>query len=123
MNYEQAKATAEILKAVGNPHRILILDLLSKKEMCVSEIHESLKLEQPTVSRHLAHLKKIGIVREKRVGTKVIYQLALPCIMQLLPCTTEVLKGDIAWRQGILNNFSITRGLRKKNPNRLKLKN
>lgn len=122
MNYEQAKAIADVLKAVGNPLRILVLDLLNKREMCVSEICEWLKLEQPTVSRHLAYLKKVGIVREKRVGTKVIYKLALPCILQVFSCTTEVLKGDVEQRQSILNNFLATRRLPKKTQNRQKLK-
>ena len=50
------------LKALADRTRLRILALLGNNEVCVCHIHDSLGLPQPTVSRHLAYLRRSGLV-------------------------------------------------------------
>src|SRR3954447_6868664 len=68
-----------LLRALADPVRLRLLNLLSEdKEVCVCHLHEALGLPQPTVSRHLAYLRKNGLVAGRRGGLWVHYRLAKP---------------------------------------------
>ncbi len=65
------------LKAFADPVRLRLLNLLSEdREVCVCHLHEALELPQPTVSRHLAYLRKSGMVSGRKDGLWVHYKLA-----------------------------------------------
>src|ERR1700761_1136745 len=69
--------STETLKAFADPVRLRLLNLLSEdREICVCHLHEALELPQPTVSRHLAYLRKGGIVSGRKEGLWVHYRLA-----------------------------------------------
>ena len=63
-----------LFKALADETRLRILGLLLAGEVCVCDIHESLKLPQPKVSRHLAYLRKAGLVLTRRDGLWVHYR-------------------------------------------------
>jgi ArsR family transcriptional regulator len=65
-----------VLKVLGDRTRLRILGLLLQGEICVCDIHETLKVPQPKVSRHLAVLRKVGLVETRRQGLWVQYRLA-----------------------------------------------
>jgi ArsR family transcriptional regulator len=65
-----------VFKALGDPTRVRILGLLAAGEICVCHIHESLRLSQPLVSRHLAYLRRAGLVEARKQGIWVHYRLA-----------------------------------------------
>jgi ArsR family transcriptional regulator len=65
-----------LFKALADGTRLRILALLAGGEICVCEIHAALKLPQPTVSRHLAYLRRSGLVDTRRDGLWVHYRLA-----------------------------------------------
>jgi ArsR family transcriptional regulator, arsenate/arsenite/antimonite-responsive transcriptional repressor len=65
-----------IFKALADPTRIRILGLLTAGEICVCHIHESLRLPQPLVSRHLAYLRRAGLVETRKEGLWVHYRMA-----------------------------------------------
>ena len=65
-----------IFKALADRTRLRILGLLTAGEICVCDIHGSLALPQPTVSRHLAYLRKAGLVEGRKDGLWVHYRLA-----------------------------------------------
>jgi ArsR family transcriptional regulator, arsenate/arsenite/antimonite-responsive transcriptional repressor len=65
-----------LFKALADATRLRILALLVGGEICVCEIHEALKLPQPTVSRHLAYLRRAGLVETRREGLWIHYRLA-----------------------------------------------
>ena len=65
-----------LLKALADVTRLRILALLVGRETCVCEIHGALRLPQPTVSRHLAYLRRSGLVATRREGLWVHYRLA-----------------------------------------------
>ena len=65
------------LKAFADPVRLRLLNLLSDdREICVCHLHEALELPQPTVSRHLAYLRKTGMVVGRKERLWVHYKLA-----------------------------------------------
>jgi ArsR family transcriptional regulator len=66
---------AEVLKVLGNPTRLKIIELLIDQDTCVNSIGDSLAIRQSTVSQHLALLKLKGIVGDKRRGSRVSYFL------------------------------------------------
>ncbi len=92
MNAIQAKARADVLKALSHPTRVLILDALSRGDRCVNDLRGLAAASLPTLSRHLDKLKKVGIVVERRAGKRVIHHLACPCMLQALECTCGVLQ-------------------------------
>jgi ArsR family transcriptional regulator len=107
MKYEEAKARADIMKALAHPIRFLIVDALSRGDLCVNELNKLADVDQSTLSRHLAQLKKVGIVSERKEGTKVIHHLACPCILQAVDCSMQVLKIELDRRRKVLRR---TRG-------------
>jgi len=80
-----------IFKALSDPTRIKIIKILSSGERCVCKIFQALKLPQPKVSRHLAYLRKAGLVTNKKQGlwqhyslnTKLIKELSLDKTLKL----------------------------------------
>jgi ArsR family transcriptional regulator len=64
------------LRALADPTRLRILALLTAGEICVCLIHEALGIPQPTASRHLAYLRKAGLVDARREGLWVHYRAA-----------------------------------------------
>ena len=65
-----------LLKALADATRLRILGLLLTGEVCVCHIHESLRLPQPKTSRHLAYLRRAGLVDTRREGAWIYYRLA-----------------------------------------------
>ncbi|WP_290001611.1 ArsR/SmtB family transcription factor [Faucicola atlantae] len=66
----------EFFKALGDPTRLSIIQLLhAKQSLCVCDIIDTLKQPQSTVSRHLNQLKTIGILTSERKGTWMWYAI------------------------------------------------
>jgi len=95
MNHKQAKVRADILKTLAHPVRVMIVDVLSKKDKCVCELNKLADIDQSNVSRHLAILKRAGIVTDRREGMKVFYHLQTPCILNALKCAVEIMKTEV----------------------------
>jgi len=72
----QAKAAADLLKALSHETRLLILCLLSEGEMSVSEIEDIVQLPQANVSQQLARLRQDKLVVARREGRVIHYQIA-----------------------------------------------
>ena len=65
-----------LFKALADATRLRILGLLLTGEVCVCHIHESLKIPQPKTSRHLAYLRRAGLVETRREGLWMHYRMA-----------------------------------------------
>lgn len=98
---DSLKESSQLLKALADPVRLRILNLLlDADEVCVCHIHEALELYQPTVSRHLAYLRKHGLVVGRKEGLWVHYRLAkaktslhrglMVCLQTCLPDADEL---------------------------------
>lgn len=70
------KRARQILKSFADDTRLRIINLLSKKELTVTEICEVLNTKQSITSKHLARLRLTGVVSDKRKGLNVFYCLA-----------------------------------------------
>jgi len=70
------EALTNVYAALADPTRLRILSLLTEDEICVCHIHASLDVPQPTASRHLAYLRKSGLVEARRDGSWMHYRLA-----------------------------------------------
>lgn len=71
--------STRLLKALADPVRLRLLNLLAgDREVCVCHLREALGLPQPTVSRHLAYLRKNGLVAARKEGLWVFYRSARP---------------------------------------------
>src|SRR3954464_8866160 len=64
-----------LFKALADATRLRILGLLLAGEVCVCDIHESLKIPQSKASRHLAYLRRSGLVETRRSGLWLHYRL------------------------------------------------
>ncbi len=72
----QIERMETLFKALADVTRLRILGLLLTGEVCVCDIHESLKIPQPKASRHLAYLRRAGLVDTRRQGLWIHYRLA-----------------------------------------------
>jgi len=72
----QVNKMETLFKALADATRLRILGLLLTGEVCVCHIHESLKISQPKASRHLAYLRRSGLVTTRRDGLWIHYRLA-----------------------------------------------
>ena len=72
----QMNEIEHVFKALADPTRLRILGLLLTGEVCVCEIHETLGIPQPKASRHLAYLRKSGLVDARREGLWMHYRLS-----------------------------------------------
>jgi DNA-binding transcriptional ArsR family regulator len=67
---------AVLLRALGSPVRLAVVDLLGEQARCVHELVAALGLPQPLVSQHLRTLRAAGLVTGSRVGREMRYRLA-----------------------------------------------
>jgi len=64
-----------VFRALADQTRLRILGLLLTGEVCVCHIHDSLKISQPKASRHLAYLRRAGLVATRRDGLWIHYRM------------------------------------------------
>jgi len=79
-----ADTAAELLKALANRHRLLILCQLVENERSVGELAAFLGVRDSTVSQHLQLLRKDGLVRARREGQTIWYSIASEPTRQIL---------------------------------------
>jgi ArsR family transcriptional regulator len=77
---------AEIIKMLGHPERLKIVEVLEDDEATVSEIQDLLDLPQAIVSQHLAKMRGAGIVAARREGVNVFYRIIEPKVFHILKC-------------------------------------
>jgi ArsR family transcriptional regulator len=78
MSDEAAEATAELFKALADPARVRILNLLATSQdepVCVCHLTEPLGLSQPTVSHHMKRLLDAGLVEREQQGKWAYFSL------------------------------------------------
>jgi ArsR family transcriptional regulator len=76
MDDRRIDALESLFKALADRTRLRILGLLVSGEICVCHIHDSLGIPQPMASRHLAYLRRAGLVAARKDGLWVHYRLA-----------------------------------------------
>lgn len=97
---------AKVLKALGQPTRLKILELLRNGERCVCEIFPAIQEEQSNVSRHLALMKAAGILASRKQGQMVHYRVRDPRVFTLLDGVSALLKTHIDERKTLSRRLS-----------------
>lgn len=88
-------------KALGHPTRLLILDALQGREMCVTELTEIIGCDQSTVSKHISILKNVGLVKDRKEGNNSYYRLLCPCIQNFFDCLEKVVFENVERYQNL----------------------
>jgi ArsR family transcriptional regulator, arsenate/arsenite/antimonite-responsive transcriptional repressor len=89
-----ATELADVFRALADETRLRILALLRDGEVCVCHIQGGLRLPQPTISRHLAYLRRSGLVHARREGVWMHYRLAptsSPVVQQVVDAALHAL--------------------------------
>jgi ArsR family transcriptional regulator len=91
---EEAEATAQLFKALGDPARVKILNALatSDEPVCVCELIPAVGLSQPTVSHHLKKLTEAGLLAREQRGVWAYYSID-PAAAERLGAVAD-LKGE-----------------------------
>ena len=93
MNIEKMEVSADmasdLLKALANKHRLMLVCQLIDGERPVGELARALELRDSTVSQHLALLRKDGIVRARRDGQSIYYSIGSPAAHAVLEVLYE----------------------------------
>lgn len=86
---ERLLRRASILKSLAHPSRLLMIEMLEEAPRCVGELTEAVGADITTVSKHLAVLKRVGLVRDAREGQYNRYFIVCDCVSHLVDCIEE----------------------------------
>lgn len=89
------ESRARIAKALAHPSRLLILDALQEQDRCVCELTELIGADQSTVSKHLAILKQVGLIEDRKQANWVYYRLRCKCLGSFFKCLESVLDQNL----------------------------
>ncbi len=84
----------QLLKALGNPDRLLLLCQLVHGEMNVGELEERLKIVQPTLSQQLGVLRREGLVDTRRDGRQIYYRISSPQALSVIETLYQLFCSD-----------------------------
>lgn len=86
---------SDFLKAIAQPTRLKILYFLKGGERCACEIIPRMKEDQSNISRHLTHMKDMGILESRKEGVSVYYKIKDKRVFTLLSLVDEMVKSEI----------------------------
>lgn len=96
LDIKKVEKVAFILKAIGNPLRIGIIDALRvNDELTVNEISRHLQAEQSLVSHNLLNMKLKGILESRRDGKNIFYRLKLKEVLKVIQCMEHCSLDDL----------------------------
>lgn len=82
-----------MFRTLQDPTRLRILNLIGDGEICVCYFVEALRVDQPKVSRHLAYLRRAGVVGARKQGKWVHYKIIFPSD----PRAARILRETLEW--------------------------
>jgi ArsR family transcriptional regulator len=94
-----------LFAALADPTRLRLLNLMNGREVCVCYFVEVLKQSQPKISRHLAYLRRVGIVSARREGKWMHYSIERPSNARaaaILDAALQSLKSDRGMQEDLL---------------------
>ncbi len=99
---------AEICRALADPVRHEILDLLKEQERTVSELVAAIGVRQANVSQHLAIMRQAGLVATRRQGNTIYYSLKNPVITQACNIIKQFLVDKLSEDQHLISSVQIS---------------
>ena len=93
MDVNDFRNLAKIHRIMANETRLAIIWLIKENsELTVGEITSEIGLDQSTISKHLSLMTSAQVTDYRKEGNKVYYRLIMPCILDMLICSSSVLK-------------------------------
>jgi ArsR family transcriptional regulator len=92
---------AEVFKAVGQPTRLAIIELLQQGELNVGQIAGHLASDTPNISKHLSLLRKANWVGDRKQGANTFYRLLVPQAAQYLQCVDRKTRRQLEEHTGL----------------------
>ena len=96
---------ADVLKALAQPTRLKILEVLRDGEKCICEICPAVEGEQSNVSRHIFLMQKNHLVTTRKDGVKVMVKVQDPEIFNILDRVNRVLKNQMREQEKLLSKI------------------
>lgn len=89
LSTETVAQAAEMIRALGHPVRLRIVEALERGECCVSDLQDALDAPQAIISQQLAKMRAAGIVTCRRDGSNVRYAIADARVLRVLECLRD----------------------------------
>jgi ArsR family transcriptional regulator, arsenate/arsenite/antimonite-responsive transcriptional repressor len=86
---QRLEHTARLLRVLGHPMRLAMVEALRDRPWCVCELAIHLGLNKSATSKHLSALKGVGVVDMEKSGTMVNISLAMPCVFDMMYCVNN----------------------------------
>jgi ArsR family transcriptional regulator len=83
-----------LIKALAHPSRLRLAEALQSGERCVCDLRDLVGADLSTVSKHLAILRRAGIVDMEKRGLNVFYRLRCACLLDFLECVDSLAQGS-----------------------------
>ena len=96
---------AEILKALAQPTRLKILELLRNGERCTCEIVPAINGEQSNISRHISLMQKSHLVTTRKDGVRVMVKVRDPRIFEILDRISTILKNRMSEQSRLIKSL------------------
>ena len=96
---------AEILKALAQPTRLKILELLRNGEKCICEIVPAINGEQSNISRHISLMQKSRLITTRKDGVKVMVKVRDPEIFNILDKVSTILKNQMNEQRRLIRSI------------------
>jgi DNA-binding transcriptional ArsR family regulator len=93
---------ADVLKAIAQPTRLKILELLRNGEKCICEIVPAINGEQSNISRHISVMQKSHLITTRKDGVKVMVKVRDPKIFEILDTVGLFLKTQMQEQNRLL---------------------
>ena len=89
VDIKQFEESARLLRALGHPVRLAMVEALNERPWCVCELADSLGLNKSAASKHLSLLKDLGVIDMERDGTRVNCTLMMSCVLEMMHCANR----------------------------------
>ena len=87
---------AEVAKALGHPHRLVILELLAQRERSVEDLATASRLSLANASQHLRLMRRAGLLVSRRDGKQILYRRSDPAVLDLVAALHRVGERNMA---------------------------
>ena len=95
MEEKAIQLKAEVLKALAQPTRLMILEMLRNGERCICEIVPAINGEQSNISRHISVMQKSHLITTRKDGVKVMVKVRDPRVFEILDTVGLFLKAQM----------------------------
>jgi len=102
MDERAIQLKAEVLKALAQPTRLKILELLRQGERCICEIVPAINGEQSNISRHISMMQKSGLIATRKDGVKVMVRVKEPEVFEIIDRVGVFLRKQIQEQRRLL---------------------